>query len=314
MAVDFPSLKSRAAALAQKGALIGTSSWKYPGWCGQLYDEARYVWKGRFSKHRFERLCLAEYAQVFKTVSVDAAYYRFPTCEQIGELTSQVPADFRFAFKVTSDVTLKHFTNLPRYGLKAGRPNENFLNASLFERNFLAPCRDYKSQIGLLIFEFSKFYPADFERGRDFVEALDQFLSKLPHDWNYGVEIRNRYFLKPEYFACLERHGITHVYTSWQDMPPLDEQLAMPDAQTAPALTACRMLLRPGRKYEDAVKLFSPYREIKDPYPEGRAAGAEIIRAAIQSDGKARAFVFVNNRFEGNALQTIDGIMDAVLP
>jgi hypothetical protein len=27
--------------LARGGIYIGTSSWKYPGWCGQLYDEQR---------------------------------------------------------------------------------------------------------------------------------------------------------------------------------------------------------------------------------------------------------------------------------
>ncbi len=30
------------ASLAAQGVYIGTSSWKYPGWCGTLYDPARY--------------------------------------------------------------------------------------------------------------------------------------------------------------------------------------------------------------------------------------------------------------------------------
>ena len=71
-------IKVRAAALAAEGAYIGTSSWKYPGWCGQLYNEQNYVYRGKFAKSRFERGCLAEYAEVFKTVCVDAAYYDFP--------------------------------------------------------------------------------------------------------------------------------------------------------------------------------------------------------------------------------------------
>ena len=78
MPFNRANMKSVAAALAAKGVFVGTSSWKYPGWRGQLYDEARYVRYGRFSKTRFENLCLTEYAEVFKTVSVDAAYYRFP--------------------------------------------------------------------------------------------------------------------------------------------------------------------------------------------------------------------------------------------
>ena len=29
--------------LARNGVFVGTSSWKYPGWCGQLYDDQRYL-------------------------------------------------------------------------------------------------------------------------------------------------------------------------------------------------------------------------------------------------------------------------------
>jgi hypothetical protein len=51
---------------------------KYPGWMGQLYDPARYTFRGKVAITRFERDCLAEYAETFKTVCVDAAYYTFP--------------------------------------------------------------------------------------------------------------------------------------------------------------------------------------------------------------------------------------------
>ena len=118
-------------------------------------------------------------------------------------LVAQVPATFQFTFKVTDHITLKRYTNLPRFGLKAGQPNPDFLNAELFQNAFLSACEPCRDQIGLLMFEFSKFYPSDFERGRDFVEALDGFLGRLPSGWRYGVEIRNRHFLKPEYFATL---------------------------------------------------------------------------------------------------------------
>src|SRR3954469_22597372 len=109
-----------AARLAARGVFIGTSSWKYPGWRGQLYEDDRYVWKGRFSEARFEKYCLAEYAQVFKTVCVDAAYYKFPDDRFIEGLFPQVGPDFRFAFKVTDQITIKRFQNLPRFGALAG--------------------------------------------------------------------------------------------------------------------------------------------------------------------------------------------------
>ena len=114
MAFDREKMKGAAAALAAEGVFIGTSSWKYAGWQGQLYDRDRYVWHGKFSEARFERLCLAEYATVFKTVCVDAAYYRFPDRRFLEQLVAQVPADFLFGLKVTDQITIKRFANLPR--------------------------------------------------------------------------------------------------------------------------------------------------------------------------------------------------------
>jgi uncharacterized protein YecE (DUF72 family) len=185
------------------------------------------------------------------------------------------------------------------------------LNAELFASAFLQPCQPFRQKVGLLMFEFSKFYSADFERGRDFAEALDTFLGRLPKGWPYGVEIRNRNFLHDDYFATLARHGVTHVYNSWQEMPSLAEQMTMTASRTTPDLFGARLLLKPGRKYEDAVKLFKPYNEIKDPYEEGRSAAARLIKTAAASGGRTKGYIYVNNRFEGNALQTIAAMLEA---
>ncbi len=309
MSFERKNMKASATALAADGVYIGTSSWKYPGWLGQLYSNDRYTWRGDFSQARFERSCLGEYAEVFKTVCVDAAYYKFPDERYLNSLISQVPADFLFAFKVTDQLTIKHFPKLPRFGERAGTDNGDFLNAALFKSAFLEPCEPYRRNIGLLMFEFSHFYPGDFERGRDFVGALDRFLDQLPGGWRYGVEIRNRAFLHPEYFAMLARHGVAHIYNSWQDMPSLEEQLGLPGNRTAQGFFGARLLLKPGRKYEEAVKLFGPYDRIKEPYPEGRAAGTKLVQEARRAGGKTKGFIYVNNRFEGNALETIAAII-----
>jgi len=304
---DRERMRAVATALAGRGVFLGTSSWKYPGWIGQLYTRDRYLHHGRFAETRFERLCLAEYAEVFPTVCVDAAYYRFPDARFMGGLAEQVPPAFLFALKVTDEITVRRFPKLPRFGARAGSVNTNFLNADLFASAFLGPLEPHRAQVGLLMFEFSRFYPADFARGRDFVEALEGFLSRLPAGWPYGVEIRNPGFLKEPYFAALARHRVAHVFNSWEAMPPVGDQLAMPGAFTHPELAAARFLLRPGRAYEDAVKSFSPYNEVRDPYPEARAAGTDLIRrVAGRAPGAPRKlYLFVNNRLEGNALATL---------
>lgn len=296
-------------ALAARQVYLGTSSWKYQGWCGSVYDEQRYIWRGRFAQSRFHFACLAEYAKTFQTVCVDAAYYKFPDRDYLDEMVSQVPPDFLFALKVTDEITIKKFTNLPRFGARAGKPNENFLNADLFATAFVEPCKEFQQNIGLLIFEFSRFYPADFQRGRDFIEALDTFLAALPKGWPYGVEIRNKYFLKPAYFETLAKHHVTHVYNSWGDMPPVSEQAVIEHSVSNPELVAARFLLKPGRKYEQAVKLFSPYNELKEISPEERKAGAQLVREGLSAP-KRRTLIYVNNRLEGHAPTTIRAMID----
>ena len=311
MTFNRERMKQAAAKLAERGVYVGTSSWKYAGWRGSLYDESRYVYRGKVAETRFEKQCLAEYAEVFKTVCVDAAYYRFPDRRYLEGMVSQVPADFLFSFKVTDEITIKKFTNLPRHGTRAGKPNEHFLNADLFAAAFVKPCEEFRQNVGLLMFEFSHFYPSDFARGRDFVDALDQFLGKIPTGWPYGIEIRNKSFLHPDYFAVLAKHNVAHVYNSWADMPPVDEQMAMAGSLTNPHLCGARFLLRPGRKYQEAVDLFSPYDRVKEPNTEARAAGAKLIKeGAAAGKEKRKTLIYVNNRLEGNALATIEAMVE----
>lgn len=113
LSFDREQIRQRVAGLAAQGVFLGTSSWKYEGWRGLLYDESRYVYRGKFAASRFEKNCLAEYAEVFKTVCVDAAFYKFPDEKYLTGLVSQVPEDFAFAFKVTDEVTIKKFPQPP---------------------------------------------------------------------------------------------------------------------------------------------------------------------------------------------------------
>jgi uncharacterized protein YecE (DUF72 family) len=301
---DRSRIKAKAAELAASGVFIGTSSWKYQGWMDQLYSRDRYEYRGKFAEARFKRNCLSEYAEVFKTVCLDSAYYDFPKPEKLREMAASVPNDFQFSFKVTDAITLKKFTNQPRHGIRAGKPNENFLNANLFATAFLKPCEEIRSQIGVLMFEFSRFHKTDFEHGRDFVAALDSFFGKLPTGWPYAVEMRNQTWLQPDYFECLARHNVTHVFNSWSAMPPVIEQMALPGSLTNPNLCAARFLLKPGRSYEEAVKTFEPYNKIQDEYPDAREAAQALI-AEGKSTSARKTYIYVNNRLEGNAPETI---------
>ena len=312
MPFEREQMKLKVTELAATGVFIGTSSWKYQGWLNQLYTPARYEYRGKVATTQFERSCLAEYAEVFKTVCVDSAYYTFPNEKYLDGLAAQVPSDFQFGFKVTDEITVRKFPNLPRFGVRAGKANENFLNADLFSRAFLEPCEHIRANVGVVMFEFSRFHASDYAHGRDFVADLDKFFGNLPKGWPYAVEMRNNHWLAPDYFACLSRHGITYVFNSWDAMASVSEQMSLPGNRTNPELVAARFLLKPGRKYEEAVKTFQPYDKTKEVTDEARKAGAGLINEGKAEGPKKKTLIFVNNRLEGNALETISSMIEAV--
>ena len=304
---DRDALAERLRNLADQGIYIGGSSWKYEGWIGQVYTRGNYLSRGRLSRRLFETTCLREYAQTFPTVCGDFAFYQFPTPEFWARLFELVPKGFQFAFKVPEQITCKMFPTHLRYGPQAGKENEAFLDAGMLREMFLRPLWPYRDKTALLIFEFGTFGRRAMAEPGEFLERLDPFLAALPPQFRYAVEVRNPEFLRPDYFACLRAHGVAHVYNAWARMPELSRQIVIPDSATAGFLV-CRALLRQGRPYEDAVAMFSPYTEIRDPNPAARDALRVLIQQA--RDQRHMAFLFVNNRLEGNAPLTIMAITE----
>jgi uncharacterized protein YecE (DUF72 family) len=298
-------LAPRLRALAGQGVYFGTSSWKYEGWLGTVYKPERYAVRGRFSRKGFESTCLAEYAETFPAVCGDFAFYQFPSEDSWARLFGQVPADFRFGLKVPEDITVAVWPKHARYGARAGDTNPHFLDAEAFDRFFARRLAPYGERVGPLIFEFGTFNKSTFPTPADFMARLDPFLESLPGGFRYAVEIRNPEYLSLEYFDLLATRKVAHVFNAWTRMPGLDEQAQVAEAFTAD-FTVARALLRRGRSYEQAVRLFEPYREVQEP-DEGAREGLWRISERSRAARKP-AFLFVNNRLEGHAPTTIEAV------
>jgi uncharacterized protein YecE (DUF72 family) len=304
---DRDGLAGRLRGLAAEGIYIGGSSWKYEGWIGQVYSRGNYLSRGRFSRQLFQATCLKEYAQTFPTVCGDFAFYQFPPPEFWAKLFSQTPEGFQFAFKVPEQITCKMFPSHLRYGPQAGKENESFLNVEMLKEMFLRPLWPHRQKTALLIFEFGSFSRKSMAGLGEFLDRLDPFLAALPPHFRYAVEVRNPEFLAPDYFGCLRARGVAHVYNGWSRMPELRQQIAIPGSETAGFLVS-RALLRPGRPYENAVAMFAPYTEVRDPNPSARDALRILIQRA--RDERHMAFLFVNNRLEGNSPLTIMAVTE----
>src|SRR5262249_39804148 len=180
-------------------------------------------------------------------------------------------ANLRLRPQSAETLTVQKWPGHARYGPRAGQPNEHFLDAALFERAFAKPLELHRSQVAAMMFEFGTFAKAEFPRAADFVEHLEGFLGALPDGRRYAVEIRNPEYLVADYFAVLARHNVAHVFNAWTRMPRLADQIVLPGAFTAD-FAVVRALLQKDRSYEQAVRLFEPYREVQQPDPSTRAA------------------------------------------
>ena len=56
------------------------------------------------------------------------------------------------------------------------------------------------------------------------------------------------------------------------------------------------------------MNTFQPYNGTKEVNPEAREAGKALIREALK--GRKKTFIYVNNRLEGNALNTIAAMLE----
>jgi uncharacterized protein YecE (DUF72 family) len=292
--------------LARQGVYFGTSSWKYGGWLGSIYSPERYTVRGKFSQRKFETDCLDEYAQTFPVVGGDFSFYQFPTPDYWRRLFLESPSSLSFGLKVPEEITVATWPGHARYGARAGQANLNFLDARHFEHRFAQPLEPYRERVAALIFEFGTFPKSTFAKVGGFTTRLDRFLGELPAGFRYGVEIRNPEYLGAEYFATLASHNAAHVFSSWTRMPDISAQVEQPGAFTA-EFTVARALLRRGRTYEQAVKIFEPYKTTQELYPPAREGLRQIADRARQM--KQPAFLFVNNRLEGNAPSTIEAVV-----
>jgi hypothetical protein len=59
-----------------------------------------------------------------------------------------------------------------------------------------------------------------------------------------------------------------------------------------------------------AVKTFQPYDRVKEVNPEARAAAKSLIAEAKKVQPRPKTLIFVNNRLEGNALETIAAMLE----
>lgn len=304
--MDEEEFNFEAAAALPDCINFGASSWTYPGWKDVVYHQ------GYVSEKDFRSRSLGEYSEFpwFRTVGIDSFFYAAPNSKTLEQYVEFVPEAFRWVSKVWEDITVPVFGRHPRYGARAGQRNPNFLHRELFCDKVLAPLSEgkIKKHNGPLVFQFQRFPFKEAQNPNWFFDKLHKFLSDLPKDFQYAIEIRNPELLFPDYFTLLNESGSTHCFNHWTGMPPLIEQMkaaAQGGGLIAPFYVS-RLLTPLGTSYKEAVDRFAPYDKIKEPNQQMRDDVVRLARRAFQR--KATAYIIVNNRSEGHSPKTINDI------
>ncbi|NNM34664.1 MAG: DUF72 domain-containing protein [Gemmatimonadetes bacterium] len=185
---------------------FGTASFSSKDWVGPFYPDG--TRPAEF---------LTYYAKHFDTVEVDATYYAVPDAKVVDGWVAKTPDTFRFAAK------------FPRTIVHAGggpMPDADVLltEATYPERDdFLDVMSRLGDRLGVLLLQFPYFSRNAFATEGDFLERLDEFLTDLPADFQYAVEIRNRAWISPDFAHLCRSHDATMVLVDQGRMPHGDE-------------------------------------------------------------------------------------------
>lgn len=302
-AADVPASRPDVMALATRlpaGVRLGTCSWSFPGWEGIVYT------RGARPRRTADlsREGLAEYARhpLLRTVEIDRSFYAPIPEDDLRRYASQLPDGYRCCFKAPAVVTS---LVRPHAGRGPGAPerNDDYLSVARLEAELLEPCRRaFEAHTGPIILEFPRAPRTLRPAPRVFARDLDRFLSGLPRDFGYAVELRDRALLTPAYREVLARRGVAHAYTYWSDMPPPAEQERHVPADPAPFLLM-RLMLAPGRRYEDERERFAPFDKLVEPDEDMRAQVVTLARRALARG--QNVWVLANNKAEGSAPLTL---------
>lgn len=290
---------------------MGTSSWNYPGWTGL-------VWDREYPEAKLSKQGLPAYAKhpLFRTVSLDRAFYRPLSVEQYAAYAAQVPDDFRFVVKAPSLVADAVVRSESGRGMQA---NSLFLDPEMALRTFAQPALEgLRHRIGALVFQLSPLPAPMLADLPELIRRIGTMLGALPllrptaPDGVIAVEVRDAALLTPAFAQMLRGQGATYCLGLHAKMPPIEQQLPMLRALW-PGPLVCRWNLhrRHGAYgYEEAKRLYGAFDRIVDPDPETRAALAKVIAATTAAGHPA--YVTLGNKAEGSAPLSVVALAEAL--
>ena len=160
---------------------IGTSGFSYKDWKEIFYPQG-------LSQKKW----LAYYAQHYKTVEINATFYRYFPRTVYARWNDETPDEFRFTLKGPRDIT--HIKRLDNIDADLAR--------------FLESIQDLQPKLSLLLWQF----PPSFKYGADESKAnFIRFVKQLPQNIKHVVEFRHQLWFNDDLYGLLNEHNIGFV-------------------------------------------------------------------------------------------------------
>ena len=296
---------------------IGTASDRYRGWTGQIYSEELYreqitsrtnrVGSKSFREEVLPVDSVLEYFQHFKVLEIDYTFYA-PLIENgVPTPCANTLKQYSMRMRPEDRVFLKAPQMFFARKLRRGKdyaPNEHYLASDAFTRQFYEPAVNLLgSNLKGIIFEQE--YQRQSERipPVELAAQLDRFLSSIPRDNRYHVELRTEeYYCRPV-IDVLRKHGTGQILSHWTWLPSLKRQFSRAGNRftTAGGQAVIRLMTPLGIRYEDAYAKDFPFdRPIEEMIqPEMIAQTAQLMWEALR--GEVEINIIINNRAGGNA-------------
>lgn len=243
---------------------VGTSGFSYDDWVGPYYPQD-------LKKTEW----LTYYAQEFSTLELNSSYYGVPTVFSMERMANKTPEGFLFAVKANQEMTHKREDN-----------------EAVFTQ-FVAALKPMVEQgkFGCVLAQFPNSFHNDAD-GRDYLKDFRDRTGDLP----VVIEVRNHDWLQDETFAFLRQHNLGFCCVD----EPHFSSLMPPVAVATSDVAYVRFHGRNAKKWWSHGEAWERYDYTYS--PDELQEWAPKLRSL--AEGSERLFVFANNHYRGQSIDT----------
>jgi uncharacterized protein YecE (DUF72 family) len=168
---------------------VGTSGWYYDEWVGPFYKQKKRM--------------LSYYTKVFNTTEINSTFYRYPSPRMVEGWYKTAPIGFVYAVKLPQLITHDKWL---RIGQGVEDDTIRFLN-------LIQPLAE---KLGPILIQLRPKF-----NYHEHVGVLENYLERLPGNYEWAAEFRHKSWMRPETLKILEQNEVAFTIVDEPLLPPV---------------------------------------------------------------------------------------------